>query len=204
MQERWYSDKRDLVKWGALFDIASKYGIRRIEQVAFRVPNDDKLFLLRDRRRVRLASVVWQHFRDLRRIERMSKRDKLKIKVYTALWHAQERSNYFHKLLAHIRAIRKRPLIVFLDPDTGIAPKRVGAEHVRPEELASVFKALRKGDWLTFYQHARHQRRWADLTMKSFAKAVSVRRNHLVTYRSATKDLARDVALFAARRLASA
>lgn len=47
------------------------------------------------------------------------------------------------------------PAIVFLDPDTGIAPASFGYEHVTHKEIQTVLRAMKPSDVLLLYQHAR-------------------------------------------------
>jgi hypothetical protein len=39
MQDQWYGDKRDLVKWGTLLELARKYQVTQILQVLYHRSN---------------------------------------------------------------------------------------------------------------------------------------------------------------------
>jgi predicted methyltransferase len=39
MQDQWYGDKRDLVKWGTLLELAHKYKVNQILQVLYHRSN---------------------------------------------------------------------------------------------------------------------------------------------------------------------
>jgi len=70
MQTQWYGDKRDLVKWGTLVHLCRENQVSTIIQVPF-LPKENgcphKLAV--DRELVDLPPAVWQHFRDLTKIE---------------------------------------------------------------------------------------------------------------------------------------
>jgi hypothetical protein len=84
--------------------------------------------------------------------------------------------------------------VVFLDPDTGIAPEQsVGLKHVTGDEIHRVFSMLPSGDVLVFYQHARHKLGWLDETRKQFCEAIG-QTDGVQTY--TCKSLASDVAFF--------
>lgn len=88
---------------------------------------------------------------------------------------------------------------MFLDPDTGLALRTAGAQHVAVSELQRLWAALQPGDWLVLYQHARRRRGWAEEAAMGFKKALSVSR--VETFRSS--DVGRDVIFLAAQRHAA-
>ena len=64
--------------------------------------------------------------------------------------------------VAELKAI-PRPLIAFLDPDTGISPtKRANPEHVAWSDLERIWEALENGDVLVVYQHADRSSGWTE------------------------------------------
>jgi len=71
-----------------------------------------------------------------------------------------------------VRKIAK-PKVVLLDPDTGMAAKP-GAQHVGPDDIHSMWEALRPADWLVVYQHASRQRGWAERARKVFMRSCGV------------------------------
>jgi len=88
-------------------------------------------------------------------------------------------------------------VIVFLDPDTGIAPKRSDHKHVGYSELEDVFSQLRTGDWLVFYQHRHRRKEWVRERSMEFANTLSLLPQQVTTFSS---PLASDVVLFAAQK----
>ena len=86
---------------------------------------------------------------------------------------------------------------MFLDPDTGIAPQIAGLEHVTTEELHSVFTAIKQGDVLVCYQHARRQQDWRGDRRRAFTRALGVLSQEVEVFDS---DLAKDVVLFSVKK----
>ena len=87
---------------------------------------------------------------------------------------------------------------MFLDPDTGIAPKNYGYEHVTDQEIQTVLRAMKNGDVLLFYQHARlGDGDWLNSTKEEFGLAVGMDGPvDTVT----CKEIANDVAFFVVDR----
>lgn len=212
MRDRWYSDKRDLVKWGSLVHLAKAHKLETILQVAFYVA-DDKNYQLQTRNgTVDFPAVVWEHFRDLDGIKGLSLPSNLHIKVFKEPFvrdtkrktaKTDFRTEYLKLLLAKIKDLRASRLLVFLDPDTGIAPERPSTKHVNAKEIQDVFVAMKPGDWLVLYQHARRETNWRQKTLKQFARAVGRSVGRIQTFSSPTVQsgqnlpLAHDVILFA-------
>jgi hypothetical protein len=106
------------------------------------------------------------------------------------------RQSYYDTLIARISTPRESPWVVFLDPDTGIAPgKTASPQHVTADETRRVFNALHTRDVLVFYQHARHTKKWQEETQQQLADAIG-RTGGIRTFTGPT--LAKDVAFFVA------
>jgi len=67
MQDQWYGDNRDLVKWGTLLELAHRYQAKHILQVLYYRPNEWKQILV-DGEKVDIAEEVIQHFRNVNSI----------------------------------------------------------------------------------------------------------------------------------------
>jgi len=133
----------------------------------------------------------------LEQIKSLARAAGITIRVFKETFNGS-RESYFKKLGGMIDDLRGKMLIVFLDPDTGIAPTRHGPEHVRSEELRAVFSQLKSLDWLVLYQHRQRRRDWVEHNHKEFAKAIDVPQQKVGTF-SAFK-LASDVVLLAAQK----
>jgi hypothetical protein len=204
MQDQWYGDKRDIVKWGSLVHMAREYGTQSILQVAFFRRSDSNYRLwvnsVSGDGQVPLAPEVWDHFREIRQIERLGLAVKREIKVFDRVF-CEPRDAHIRALLTCVDKYQPRPLLVFLDPDTGIAPLKAkpGLEHVLASEVGSIWGAMRAGDVLAFYQHRRRTKDWLAETRAQFVEALNkVERAKVRTV--TCPGLAKDVAFFVARR----
>ena len=204
MRDRWYSDNRDLVKWGTLVHLAQANNIKTIFQVAFYRRDSSEITLQTPRGPVPFPSDVLDHFRKIEQIAGLQKLCQVDIRVLTTPFGRDGRiasglawrKDYVESAVLEFQNRRDR-LIVLLDPDTGIAPKKPDFRHVLPLEIREIYAALRARCWIVLYQHARRERNWIVLTRSQFADAVGISPTQVQTYQS---DLATDVALFAAER----
>jgi len=201
MQDQWYADKRDLVKWGSLVHLAREYRIQSILQVAFFRPTKPKHLLSIDGDcHAALAPEVWDHFRDIRQVKCLGRRTGLEIDVFDQDF--RNRDAYIRVLTTQIHEYSSASRVVLLDPDTGIAPlkSQPSLKHVLPSEVERIWAVLRTGDVLVLYQHQRRTRKWIAETRGQFADAVKTSQAEVRTIKSACRELASDVAFFAARR----
>ncbi|MGO9620467.1 MAG: hypothetical protein ACLPT6_03585 [Desulfobaccales bacterium] len=158
MQGLWYGDKRDRVKWGALVYLAKWKGIHYIVQVAY-FRHGPKLMLQIDEDEVPLSEEVWKHFSDLNHIKRLKDSTGLIINVLGQQFKPESRLKYIKEILCELKKI-ECPKIVFLDPDTGIAPKKAKSEHVTEKDIREIWAALSNGDLLVVYQHSDRTKKW--------------------------------------------
>src|SRR3972149_5307749 len=150
MRDEWYSDNRDLVKWGVLLQLAQLYDTATILQVAYyRATPWDEQSIEIDGRAYPLPSEVVNHFRNINNVAAL--KSNAHVTVLDAPCH--DRARYLQGILTAIRNLPKEPAIVFLDPDTGLEPQKATLEHVREKELEEIWHVLRPGDLLVFYQH---------------------------------------------------
>ncbi|MEE9235144.1 MAG: hypothetical protein V3U28_06890, partial [Candidatus Acidoferrales bacterium] len=149
--------------------LAKGHNLETILQVAFYRPEANQLRLETPNGSVPFPAVVLEHFRNLEGIEALSQSSNLHIEVFkrrfvadgkTSKVKGDFRAEYFESVLAKIRTYQRRRLLVFLDPDTGIAPQRPGPKHVLRKEIREIFGAIKPDDWLVLYQHARRHKNW--------------------------------------------
>jgi len=195
MRDKWYADNRDLVKWGALVHLAQKYGIQRIVQVAYyRADAEMPKLNVDNQPPVDLPSSVWNHFRNLKLIHSLSEDTHITIDVLNDPF--EKRFEYHRNILNKIKSYED-PKIVFLDPDTGLAPKNAKLEHVLEEELRDLWNSLRTNDWLVLYQHEWRKKGWNVLAKERFQKVC----NPSSAFHNFTSEkLASDVVLLCAKR----
>jgi hypothetical protein len=194
MQDIWYSDKRDLFKWGCLIDLARREKIINILQVAFLRYGKKPEFKF-DGKLLPVPNEVWNHFRNPSAITKLGEDCKLKISVITNPFSDGEREEYIKSVVKRISQITS-PRIIFLDPDTGIEPTKADAKHVKSDEIKLIWNSLTSQDWLLFYQHARHTKEWVSETQLSFSKACD---NAPVKFFEGFQ-VAHDVVLFGAKK----
>ena len=201
MRDEWYSDKRDLVKWAVLLQLAELHKIATILQVAYYRPTpwDGKSIEIDDCAYPLPIEVV-SHFRNIKNIAKLA--SNARVKVLDAPCH--DRAEYLQRILMGIRKLPKEPAIVFLDPDTGLEPKTATLKHVREKELQKIWHVLRPGDLLVFYQHQTNRggRPWVEKKKAQFERAIGLEPGGSKLAQG--KEIARDVAFFFSHRLDSA
>ena len=195
MRDQWYGDNRDLVKWSALVHLARREAVSAILHVAMYRPDQPPAPLATAHGKVDPPAEVIRHFRDLNDIQRLAAATGLAIEVLKAPF--TDRAAYFGRVCDRVRAPRGGPILVLLDPDTGLAPETPGPEHVTSAEVAAVFEALRPGDLLVCYQHARRQKDWRGRARRAFANAPGLPSFEVEVLES---ELARDVLLLAVKK----
>lgn len=192
MQNKWYSDNRDLVKWSILLLLAKKYNINHIIQVAYFRSNPWKKIEV-DGVQSDIPVEVISHFRNLHRIEQLS--PGVTVSVIDDLF--DDRKLYQARIQDCIEKTEKN-IIVFLDPDTGLQPRKIGWDHVSEEELTSLWKSLRRGSFLVLYQHSSRDRNWKEKKRQQFAKCIAVELTNISI--GCGPNIAKDVIFLIARK----
>jgi len=159
MKERWFADDRDLVKWSALLHFARRHKLARILQVAY-LRDDERPRVTIGDEDVAVDNAVWSFFRDVHRVHELGVATGIRIDVIADRFEPTQRGPYVDSVVATIRAAAADSMLLFLDPDTGLEPGRLGTVHVARDEVRRYWAVLRSGDWLSIYQHARHDTTW--------------------------------------------
>lgn len=194
MQDAWYGDNRDLVKWSVLAHLLANRGASLVVQVAF-LRSAKRPMIAIAGREIPLASTVWEHFRDPKLIQRLGDCLGVRILFWEEPFSHSSRKAYVKALVARLRADDSSK-IVLLDPDTGIEPQTPNTKHVTITEVTAVWEALAPDDVLVLYQHAYRDREWCKKTQSKFSRACG---DAAVTTATA-KAAAADVAFHIARR----
>ena len=198
MQNTWYGDHRDVVKWGALVHLAQSEEIRKIVQVAF-LRSAEHPPLETDEGDEEIPTEVWRHFRDVDRIHGLEGPLGLEIVLVDHVidrdLFPQRREQYIQQVADFLRN-HADAKVVLLDPDTGIEPEQATAKHVRVAEIQQIWEALSPGDWLVVYQHAFRDQKWREKSRIKFAQACGTQ--GIKTFNA--PKIASDVAFFAARK----
>jgi len=201
MQDRWYSDNRDIGKWATLLHLARAHRAECIVQVVFRQPSPDwrKAKLLSGRRRLPIAGEIWEQFpRDVARIRDLAVMTGIQIRVLNEPFRDEQRGDYVARISRQIRDAGDGRKIVFLDPDNGIAPRHANGRHVTSEEVTEFWSILQPQDWLVVYQHRQRHARWFERTRAQLAAACDLAASRVQAF--TCREIAHDVAFFAARK----
>jgi hypothetical protein len=155
MRNQWYGDGRDLIKWGVLVHLAEKWKLEAIIHVAYLRPNDPCPRIVGEEKPVALPQQVCDFFcRDIHDVKQLKSINKIRIEIFDEPFDGKDRNGYGDQIIKFIRRVRSGPVVVFLDPDTGIAEKNPKTQHVTPKDVKKIWKELDKDDWLILYQHA--------------------------------------------------
>lgn len=197
MRDQWYGDERDLVKWGILLHLAKKHPAARIVQVAY-FRSDEKDYTLHSKNgSFQVDPAILTHFRNLDDIQRLGEAATVRIDVFKEPFQGM-RKNYHDRLAQYLSGYAD-PQIVFLDPDTGIAPANFNYKHVRADEIQTVYATLKSGDYLVFYQHARQRvATWREDTLNDFIQALGITADEVDMVTG--NGIANDVAFFVASK----
>lgn len=197
MQECWYSDNRDLVKWAALAHLSEAHGVKTIVQALYLSGASPRPTVNCGPRTFTVSDAVWNHFRDLGNIRRLAAEINVEIEIVEDKVDQRDRDAYINQIECVVRRSAP-PRLLFLDPDTGLAPSKCGSQHVTTAELRRFFDILGSRDWLVIYQHARRRKNWVDDVCREVRSALPNARD-IEVFRSKDRGLG-DVALFAANK----
>lgn len=195
MQDRWYSDNRDLVKWSILLQLAETFEVLRVLQLAFYRPSTFGQIVI-DGQTKDLRAEVITYFRDLRRVGGIS--SNVRVTVFDAVF--EDRAAYIKAVIAFLSAFSRERCIVFLDPDTGLESQNPGLEHVLDVEAQAIWDNMKNGDLFVFYQHKTNRagRPWIEPKRAQLAKALGVQ-SDTIRVANAT-EIANDVVFFFTQR----
>jgi hypothetical protein len=172
MRDEWYGDKRDLVKWGVLLELVRHHRAKHVLQVLYLRPSKWGQLEI-DGGKFDLPEAVVRHFRRTAAVCAIDCPAQIEVIEETF----ENRDEYLQTVLTRIRSRTQLPGIVFLDPDTGLAPPRVpGSKHVLEWELAAIWHEMRAGDVLVLYQHQtnRDGTPWVEKKKTQFEQALKI------------------------------
>jgi hypothetical protein len=174
VQDFWYADHLDLIKWGILLRLADSFCAKRVLQLAFnpRTKEFDRLDIDGENRDI--PPEVIAHFRNLQKIGGLSTR--VRVTVFDLAFNKKPRHSYLNMARAFVSAFSEERCIVFLDPDTGLALKKPTRRHVLDKEARGIWEAMKPGHVFAFYQHKtiRGGQEWIPRMRKQLAKALHV------------------------------
>jgi len=191
-----YGDKRDVVKWATLINLCTEHKLRTIIQVPLLKNDDEPVASLRINGQLHeLPQTVWSHFRDLNDIKRLGESANVDISIIPGQFRHDDRDAYMTDVCLRLDECATARKVVFLDPDTGIEPKKANERHVKVSEIRLVWRHLKQGDWLVLYQHALRNKDWRKECERRLVEACGG-----AEIKTSECDIAHDVAFFCAER----
>lgn len=199
MQDRWYGDNRDLVKWGTLLELARIYQVKQILQILYYRPSTWEQIEIGGHP-MRISDEVIQHFRNAKSICQL--KTSVPVQVLDAIFSG--RHQYLQYVLGAIGSRTLKPGIVFLDPDTGLEPPSRNSNfgHVLYDELTTIWNNLEVGDVLALYQHKTGMNKSDFITPKlqEFVNALGINSAGAKYAHAPAFNTANDVAFFYAKK----
>lgn len=172
MKDIWYADNRDIIKWGGIVCLCIETGIKHIFQIAYFRQHSWPVINFNNKE-IPIPDDVLTHFRSVSDVERLGDNTDLNIHVVTREFEHYNRDAYHSAICGFLRKQTARK-IVFLDPDTGLAPQNAKVEHVRPDEVSLIWQSLKRSDFLVLYQHRFRNRNWINIRRKQLAEACNI------------------------------
>ncbi len=189
MRDRWFSDNRDLVKWATLTHIALERDLQSILQVPYWRREDSRPRFSFKGESLAIPDKVWKFFRNIHSITRLGLEVGVSIKVVDKEFNPDHRDTYLSEIKTNIQHT-SRPLALFLDPDTGLQPKRCCPEHTAIGEIQALWPVLKTGEWLVLYQHARHTHNWRESVANELSSLCGNMKAHVIRSNDIGKDVA--------------
>jgi hypothetical protein len=175
MRDRWYGDNRDLIKWGGIEILCRNIGMNKVIWVAYlredSWTNIKFDYYINDKP---VPKEVIKHFKSIREnLERLKKDLALNIILIdnecNEAYNRNNRQKYTDFICEYIIKDTDKKRIVFLDPDTGLQPKRISDTTVTEKEVKKIWNTLKNGDYLVFYQHRFFDKEWIIKRKKKLA-----------------------------------
>ena len=191
MQGKFYSDKRDLVKWAVLHRLAEIFQAQRILQLAYYRRSDFPKVTIDDEE-YDIPKEVIGHFRDLKTISNIN--STIRVAVFDHLF--EDRHTYLNAAKAFLSNFRQQRCLVFLDPDTGLEPQNPSLDHVLESEAKAIWKETKSGDVYVFYQHQTNRagRPWIEPKRGQLERALGLPEHSIKIAQG--PNIARDVVFF--------
>ncbi len=196
MQNKYYADNRDLVKWSVLIRLAEEYKLSRIIQVAYLLQDSKFDNIAIDGLKPEPPSPeVLLHFRNMRGISALHM--EISISVFDQKFGKDNRGTYHNDLIQFLAALGDKPRLVFLDPDIGLQPLgRFDSRHVLCTEVHKIWSQLKTREVFAFYQHKPlfvPGTLWIEEYRTRLGKAIEVGKEAVLVGKS---PIAMDVAIF--------
>jgi hypothetical protein len=192
VQDKYYADDRDLLKWSVLVLLAQRYGLSRIIQVAYLRPS---IFPMIDigGQETELPPQVRTHFRNIHNITAL--RGNVSISVFDRVFG--DRKAYQDALTQYLSECGPELRLVFLDPDTGLEPGgRPDFKHVLDAEAHAIWSRLKAKEVFAFYQYKTNRtgKPWIEEKRIQLEQAIKVKEGTVLVGKSLA--IANDVVIY--------
>ena len=192
MQDKYYADDRDLLKWSVLIRLAEQYRLSRIVQIAYLRPSTFPMIDIGGQQ-TELPPQVHTHFRNIRNIITLH-RD-ISISVFDRLF--DDRRAYRDAVTRYLTEFGTELRLVFLDPDTGLEPAgKPDFKHVLAAEAHAIWSQLRTNEVFAFYQHKTNRagKPWIEEKRTQLEKVLKVENGAVLVGKS--PSIANDVVIY--------
>jgi len=175
MQDWYYSDKRDLVKWSVLLRLAEQHRFTRIIQIAYLRPSVFHMIDIAGQQS-EIPLQVRRHFRNIRNVATLDAT--VSISVFDRAF--DDRIAYGQALTQYLAVCGNDLRLIFLDPDIGLEPANSPPDlrHVLGSEARAIWSQLNANEVFAFYQHKTNRagRPWIEQKRTQLENAIQVRR----------------------------
>lgn len=180
MKKLYFGDHQDLPKWGVIASLRTKLQLKKVFHVA--------LLTSEIRPRIKfdgengtesIDPAVWDFFRNVETLGDGTIGFPIEHFAETFNRARGRKPSYLAQAIEWLGPPGRR--LVFLDPDTGIAPKKSSRTlaHVRPTEIQRFWDTLARGEVLAIYQHSSRDRNWRSLKQNELAGILSVQEGQI-------------------------
>jgi len=192
MQDKYYADRRDLIKWSVLIRLAEQYKLSRIIQIAYLRPSTFDMIDIAGKQ-TELPPQVLAHFRNIRNITALH--TEISISVFDRMFDG--RITYHKALSRYLAEFGAELRLVFLDPDTGLQPAgKPDLKHVFDAEAHAIWSQLKTSEVFAFYQHQTNRggKPWIEEKRTQLENAIKVGKGAVLVGQS--PGIANDVVIY--------
>jgi hypothetical protein len=176
MQDYWYADHLDLIKWGILLQLADSFQAERILQLAFNPRSETFDRLVIDGKVRDIPPEALAHFRNLQTIGGLSA--KVRVTVFDSPFNERQRRSHGDAVCAFVSAFSGERCVVFLDPDVGLEPRPGDGtlKHLHETEARQIWESMKAGDVFALFQHRTNMaaKPWLGTKQRQLARVLGV------------------------------